>query len=408
MVFYKQEKKLTFCSKRLRRGLIFSVHNKKTNHNLGGQTMKLRNICLVTGIICFMLMFSTLPMDKACAAEKVIKMKIANFFPPPAKQSKILEQFGKDLQERSGGRIQVQYFAGGSLLKAPAIYNGIKTGVADIGYSHVYYTPGRMPVSEGIGLPLGVPSGWVGAHMAYDFINKYQPKEWDEVKLLAIHANAPSMVITKEPVKTLDDMKGQTIRAPGLPGEIITALGGTPAPTPMMEVYDALAKGVNSGVWAPWETLKTFRFAEVTKYVTVCWQIGASFPFYLAMNKNKYNSLPRDLQGLVDTMAGEYQEQYALMWNEIELVGKAFGKSKGMEYLEMPDDEAARWQKAVQPVFAGYIKMLTGKGYKEAEIQGWIDYMKERITYWTAKQIEYKIPSPTGPAGMRPEAYVLK
>ena len=57
------------------------------------------------------------------------------------------------------------------------------------------------------------------------------------------------------------------------------------------------------------------------------------------MNK-KYNKLPRDLQSLVDMMSGEYQERYALMWNEIELVGKAFGTTKGMEYIEYSDQEA--------------------------------------------------------------------
>jgi len=368
--------------------------------------MRHKRLLIVTGILCLGLMFTVLSVGGVYAAP--IELKIANFFPPPSKQSKILDEFGKELERRSGGRIKVQYFAGGSLLKAPAIYKGIEAGIADIGYSHVYYTPGRMPVSEAAGLPMGVPSGWVGAHMSFDFYQKFKPKEWDKVKLLAIHDNAPSMVISKKPVEKLEDMKGVTIRAPGLPSEIIKALGGTPTPTPMMEVYDSLAKGVNDAVWGPWEVLKTFRFAEVTKYVTVCWQIGASFNFYLAMNKNSYNKLPRDLQSLVDVMSGEYQERYALMWNEIDLVGKTFGAEKGMQYIELSDEEGARWQKAVEPVFAGYTKMMVGKGFSESEVKGWIDYMRDRIKYWTAKQMEYKIPSPTGPAGMRPEAYVVK
>jgi hypothetical protein len=37
-------------------------------------------------------------------------------------------------------------------------------------------------------------------------------------------------------------------------------------------------------------------------------------------------------------------------------------------------------------------------------VKEWIAFMRERIKYWTAKQIEYRIPSPTGPAEMRPEA----
>jgi TRAP-type transport system periplasmic protein len=367
--------------------------------------MRFKSILVLVGITCLMLIL--FPFNGAFA-QKTITLKIANFFPPPSGQSKLLEEFGKDLELRSGGRIKVQYFAGGSLLSAPAMYKGIESGITDIGYSHVYYTPGRFPVTELLGLPIGIPSGYVGAQVAFDFYKKYQPKEWDNVKVLALHDNAPSMVISKKPVYTLDDMKGVTIRAPGVPGEIVQALGGTPAPTPMMETYDAIAKGVDDGVWAPWETLKTFRFGEVTKYVTVCWQIGASFPFYLAMNKNKYNSLPPDLKEVLDILSGEYQERYALMWNEIEFAGKEFGITKGMEYIELSGQEAARWQAAVEPVINYYIKDLVGKGYKETDVREWIEYMYARTSYWTQKQIEYKVPSPTGPAGMRPEAYVIK
>jgi TRAP-type C4-dicarboxylate transport system substrate-binding protein len=370
--------------------------------------MKQKSLLGVIAILCLGLMFTFLPLESVQAKDKVIKLKIAQFFPPPSKQSKILEQFGKELEWRSAGRIQVQYFAGQSLLKAPAMYKGIEAGITDIGYAHVYYTPGRFPVSEGAGLPIGLPSGWVGGHVAFDFYNKFKPKEWNKVKLLSIHLNAPSMLITKKPVRKLEDLKGMTIRAPGVPGEIISALGGTPAPTPMMETYDALAKGVVQGVWAPYETLKTFRFGEVTNYVTECWQTGAGFNFFLAMNKNSYNRLPQDLQMLVDVMAGEYQERYALMWNEIEFTGKKFGLDKGMEYIELSDEEADRWVAAVEPVIANYTKMMVGKGFSESEVKGWVTYLKGRVKYWVGKQIEYKIPSPVGPAGMRPEAYVIK
>lgn len=368
--------------------------------------MQRRILAIATATIFSTFVLSTLAIERAYAADKVINLKIANFFPPPAKQSKITQEFGEELERRSGGRIKVQYFAGGSLLTGPAMFKGIESGIADIGYSHVYYTPGRMPVSEGMGLPLGVPTGWVGAHMAFDFYQKYKPKEFGGVKVLAIHANGPSMVISKRPVAKLEDMKGLSIRAPGVPGDIVKALGGTPTPTPMMEVYDSISKGVNEAVWGPYETLKTFRFAEVAKNVTVSWHIGASFPFYLAMNRRSYDRLPRDLKSLVDVMSGEFQERYALMWNEIDLEGKDYAKEKGVKYLELSEQEGARWQRAVEPVIDNYIKTMVSKGHKEAEVAGWIAYMRERIKFWTQKQMEYKIPSPTGPAGLRPEAYV--
>ncbi|MBW1771840.1 MAG: hypothetical protein JRJ82_02990 [Deltaproteobacteria bacterium] len=106
--------------------------------------MRRKKSVIIAGIVCLVFAVGVLSFG-GFAEAKVIKLKFANFFPPPAKQSKINQDFINALEERSGGRIKVQYFAGGSLLKAPAIYKGVESGIADIGYSHVYYTPGRMP-----------------------------------------------------------------------------------------------------------------------------------------------------------------------------------------------------------------------------------------------------------------------
>ena len=333
---------------------------------------------------------------------KVIKLKFANYFPPPAKQSKICEEFIADVEKLTNGRVKIQYFAGGSLLKAPAIYNGIETGIADIGYSHVFYTAGRMPVTEAAGTPLGYPSAWVASHVVNDFYNAFKPKEWNKVKVLWLNGAAPSLVISRKPVQKLEDLKGLTIRAPGVAGDIIKALGGTPAPTPMMEVYDAIAKGVNDGVYTPYETIKTFRFAEVAKYTTISWQVGNTYPFYVIMNKNSWAKLPADIKAIFNELSGVYQERFALAWNEVDLVGKAFGAKKGVKYFELSPAEVVKWQQAAAPVFGNYIKTMVKKGYAESEVKGWIQFLKERTAYWTAKQIEYKIPSATGPADMRP------
>lgn len=355
----------------------------------------------VAAAVCSTFLISSLAVQPAHA--QVVNLKISNFFPPPSQQSKVVEAFGKALESKSGGKIKVQYFAGGSLVQAPAMFKGIESGITDVGYSHVYYTPGRMPVSEGLGLPVGTPTGWVGVHAGNDFYEKYRPKEFGGVKVLTLHLNGPSMVITKKPVAKLEDMKGTTIRAPGIAGDIVKALGGTPTPTPMMEVYDSIAKGVNEGVWGPYEVLKTFRFAEVAKNVTVSWQIGASFPFYLAMNQKSYDNLAPDLKKVVDSVSAEWVEQFATMWNQIDLDGKVYATEKGVNYIELSPQEAARWQKAVEPMIGDWTKTMTGKGFKEAEVKGWIAFLRERIKFWTAKQIEAKIPSPTGPAELRPE-----
>jgi TRAP-type C4-dicarboxylate transport system substrate-binding protein len=364
--------------------------------------MRKGSFLFLTGVLCLMFLSTTLASDRAYAAEKVIQFKFANYFPPPARQSQICQEFITDLENRTGGRVKVQFFAGGSLLQAPAMFQGVSTGIADIGLSHVEYTPGRMPMTEAIGLPLGYPSGWVSNEVANDFYYQFKPKEWKDVEVLWLHASTPNVVITKTPVRTLEDLKGMTLRGPGRIGDTVKALGGTPAPTPMMEVYDAISKGVIAGVNSPFETLKTFRFAEVAKYVTACWQVGNVYPFYVIMNKNSYNKLTPELKHIFDKLCGEYKERFALMWNQIDFEGREFALQQNVEFIELTPEQVVRWKDATKPVVEDYIKKMVSSGYPESEVRGWIKYLEQRIDYWTAKQIELRIKSPTGPKEMRP------
>jgi len=343
-------------------------------------------------------------LDKPAYAQKVIRLKVANYFPPPANQSKLMDEFCKELEARTNGRVKVDYYAGGSLLKSTAMFEGVVNGIADIGYSHVYYTAGRMPVTETSGLPLGYPSAWVGGHALNDFYEKFKPKEFDQVRVLWLNTSTPSAIASKKPVRKLEDLKGLTIRAPGLSGDIMKALGGTPAPTPMMEVYDAISKGVIDGEASNFETLVAFKFAEVVKYSTSIWQITYPFPFYCVMNKNSYAKLPPDIKVIFDTLVGEYKERFILMWNSVDFNGKAFGEQKGVEFIDLPPNELAKWKAAVEPVIEDYVKKMADKGFSEAEARSWVDYLRERIDYWTQKQIALRIPSIAGPPELKPQA----
>ena len=361
-------------------------------------------VVIMLGTLVFSGCKETAP-EAAPVTTGVTELKVANFFPAPAGQSVVIEEFCRELEYRTGGRVKVDYFAGGSLLGPPAMFDGILDGVADIGYSHVYYTPGRMPVTECAGLPLGYPSAWVSSQVLNDFYREFTPEEFDGVKVLWMNTSPPSGIATsKTPIRKLEDLKGLTIRAPGLAGEVIKALGGTPAPTPMPEVYDAIAKGVIDGESSNFETLKAFKFAEVVKYETSVWQINNPYPFYFAMNKDSYAKLPLDIKGIFDKLVGEYKERYILMWNSIDFVGKAAGLEHGVEFIELPPAEVVKFQAAVEPVIGNYIDAMVEKGYTEAEVKGWISFIKERIDYWTAKQIALRIPSAAGPPEVKPEA----
>jgi TRAP-type C4-dicarboxylate transport system substrate-binding protein len=364
--------------------------------------MRTRKQVLIVGCFCLFFILTLIPLHGAYAKDPVVQLKFANYFPPPAPQSKICEEFIAELEKRTRGSVKVQYLAGGSLLKAPAMFQGVTTGIADIGYSHVEYTPGRMPVTETVGLPLGYPSGWVANEVVNDFVDHFRPPEWKDVEVLWMHTSTPNVIITQKPVRTLEDLKGMTIRAPGRIGDTIKALGATPAPTPVMETYDAMSKGVIDGTYTPFETLKTFRFAEVAKYTTASWQVGNVYPFYVVMNKNSYNKMSPGQKKIFDELCGEFKERSALMWNGVDFDGLEFALQQKVEIIDLTPEQVTRWIEATKPVLDGYVKKMVSSGYSESEVKGWLSYLDGRIKYWTAKQIQLHIKSPTGPKEMRP------
>ncbi|MHB8092729.1 MAG: TRAP transporter substrate-binding protein [Syntrophales bacterium] len=329
-----------------------------------------------------------------------VQLKFCNYFPTPSQQSKIGEVFIKDIEALSKDQLKITYFPAQTLLTAPKMYDGVFQGIADIGMSHIGYTVGRFKVTETLNLPLGFPNAWVANHVVDDFYRQFKPKEWDKVHVIALHSAPVQVVISaKKPVYKMEDLKGMTLKGQGYVGDVVSALGATPRPIGAPQNYESLQKGVLDGSILPMETLKVFRLAEVAKYVTESWGIGQVDVFYLVMNKDSWNKLPPDIQKIFNEYP--FQEKLAAMWNEIDIVGKNYGKEKGLQFIELPPAEMARWKNAVEPVFEKYVKTMVAEGYKEKDVREWINYARMRIDYWTKKQIQLGIKSSTGPAEIR-------
>ena len=146
-------------------------------------------VCVVSLVACL------LPAPSSAA--DVIRLKYANFSPPTHGLSVLSDQWCKELEKRTDGRVKVAYFPAGTLVSANQTYDGVVKGIVDIGFSIMSYTPGRMPLSEVIVLPLGYKTGAQATRMANAFYNKFKPKEYDDVKLFYLHAHGPGFFHTK-------------------------------------------------------------------------------------------------------------------------------------------------------------------------------------------------------------------
>ena len=104
---------------------------------------------------------------RASAAEP-IKLKAANYLPPTHKMSLLTGWFCDEVKKRTNGRVEINYYPGGSLLSPVKMYNGVVQGIADIGFTHTAYTRGRFPITETLDRALARPGDEVaepGPHL---------------------------------------------------------------------------------------------------------------------------------------------------------------------------------------------------------------------------------------------------
>jgi TRAP-type C4-dicarboxylate transport system substrate-binding protein len=118
------------------------------------------------------------------------------------------------------------------------------------------------------------------------------------------------------------------------------------------------------------------------------------YTFYIAMNADKWKSLPADIQKIFDDVDREYVDKFAVKWNEINADGFKYTLERGNEVITLPDAEAARWVAAVQPVMENYVSKMSKTGtISEADARAQIAYIKERMAYWTPIEKQKGIPS---------------
>ncbi len=290
------------------------------------------------------------------AQEKEITLKVANWFPTDHRQNLMLESWCRDLEKRTNGRVKVDYYPAGTLVPMVRAYHDTTLGVSDVGHHLLGFTEMRFPLTSVLDLPLGYSDNMIPTRLANAFYAKFKPKEFDDVKILWFHAHAPAVIHTKnKPVNKLEDLKGLRIITYGIITRFMKSLGGTPAAVPASDIYNALARGDVEGVMTPYSTAYGFKYGEIIGYTTENRATAYSGVFIVAMNKKKWNSLPPDIQKIIDTMSYEYMEKYAAMWDDMEKNSKASLVKGGTKIISLSEEEEARWVERAKPVFDDYL-----------------------------------------------------
>ena len=305
-----------------------------------------------------------------------LSLKLANFFPPDQKISVAMDQWCKEVEKRTNGRVKVTQFTGGTLTPPTQTYISVTRGVADIGLSFFAYTMGRFPLFEVIDLPLGYRSGYWGTKLANEFYRKFKPKETDDVKVLFLTTSPPHMMFAKKPVRNLDDMKGLKVRSTGTSAKVVQALGGAPVAMPMSDAYDALSKGVAQGIICPYEAMRGFRLAEVVDNSA---EYGSAYvgSNYIVMNKDTWNAIAPNDQKAIEEINNEWIEKMGKLWDELDKDGKDYFAQKGGKVGVLSKDENERWAAKLFPILDEYVQTMKSKNLPADEALKFCqDYLK--------------------------------
>ena len=309
----------------------------------------------------------------APAPDKVFELSFAHFFPASDMiETDMVQVWIKRIEEATDNRVKITSYPGQTLVTSAETYQSVVEGAVDIGLSCHGYTRGKFPIIETFNLP-GIASinTTASSYALQEAIDVLDPEELKDTKQLWSWGNSPGGIMMQFPVRKLEDLAGVEIGITAGPrADAFKMLGAVPVTMPVTEWYEALMRGLIKGGVAGLDTMKTFKTGEVTgDYITIA-PFVFNQTFFVVMNKDVWNSLPTDIQEIIDRVTDEFfNEVVVSFWFDYAESAVEFVQSvKDIEFIELSDEEVARWMKLMEPVMDEHVAYLNDRGLPGEEI----------------------------------------
>ena len=189
--------------------------------------------------------------------------------------------------------------------------------------------------------------------------------EFKDVHILGTWVHGPGMLHTNKEVRSPDDMQGLKIRGGSrLVNELLEITGATPVGMPVPAIPEGLSKGVIDGTTIPWEVTSALKVPELVKNHTEF--TGAALydlTFVLAMNKDKYESLPDDLKKVIDDNSGlEFSIFAGGTQSDADGPARQAAVDMGNNIVTLNEEETQVWRDASQPIYDSWVAEMNDKG----------------------------------------------
>ena len=312
-----------------------------------------RDLIKKAGMVAVGVGVAGLSVSKAEAQQKVIHWKLQAAYPIGTAVTMHAVEWAKHIDTLTKGRLKIDILPPGAMCSVNDIINYLQRGVFECSLTYGGFYTGLIPETD---LEIGLPQGW----QAYDEI-------WDAVTNLGLgdvirEAYAEKNILwytgaadcyyhfnTSFPVTKLSDLKGKKIRALGIYGKYVQALGCSVAVVPGAEMYMAMKLGTIDGAIYGATGLMDVKLHEVVKYYTH--PTAAQIAISLLINKDALKKLPDDLRTIVEgsqLMLHDSSMKYITMCKASMAKAEELGSTK-RTYL--PEEELVKMRKLVAPLW---------------------------------------------------------
>ena len=283
-----------------------------------------------------------------------------------------VEELSRLLAEATNGNFTLQIHYGEALAAAKENLDGIAIGAFETALVGPAFTPGRLPVAEGLGLPfLPLPNLHVTRLVQEAFWKHADTRQElaraNALCLLAVPLPANEFVGKGQIPKTLADWKGLRVRALGGDALAMKSLGAVASNMPPPELYGSIDRGLLDAASSPYYALAAFKLHEVSKWYTtnMALSIGASL---MAGNVKAHESLPPQYKKLLADLATPALDFYEKANDEAGNAAIEAFRSKNLVPVTYSAADLESLRAIARPIWGDWVDNVTKKGYKGQEL----------------------------------------
>ena len=282
------------------------------------------------------------------------------------------EELSRLVGEATNGNFNIKINYGEVLGPSKEALDAIKIGAYEMTLAVSGFTPGKLPVVEGLGLPfLPTPTIRHVLAMREGFMKHptalAEVASWDATLITPMPIASNEFLGKGKPPQTLADWKGLRVRALSGDAKAMRLIGAVPQNVPTPETYGALERGLLDAASTLYYAHASFRTHEVTNWYTTNMSLSSA-PSLVLAGRKAFDALPAQYKKLVMDSVKPSNEYWMKVLTEDDAKALELFKQKGLVAVTMPEREMDQLREMVKPIYQEWIDDMNKRGHKGQEL----------------------------------------